>query len=85
MNFKRSNRIQDDDGILGENILEGKEENCFFFFFFNCIFSLSPYMFTQMSSVYIHWIQNSIPHPTRTHSAYFLVYLHKIKEKRKNN
>ena len=40
--------------------------------FFICIFYISPCVFTQISIERARWMWNLIPHPTRTHSAYFL-------------
>ena len=39
--------------------------------FFVCIFDISRCVFTQISSGRAHWMQNLIPHPTSTHTAYF--------------
>ena len=39
--------------------------------FFVCIFDVSPHVFTQISIGRARWMQNLIPHPTTTDSAYF--------------
>ena len=39
--------------------------------FFVRIFDISPCVFTQILIGRARWMQNLIPHPTRTHTAYF--------------
>jgi len=45
--LKGTNEIQDDDVTRGKYRWKEKKKTTFL----NCIFGLSPYMFTQMSSV----------------------------------
>jgi hypothetical protein len=54
-NFKRTNRVQDDDVNHKGKYFWRKKNKCTFL---NYIFDLSPYRFTQISSVVTRWMHN---------------------------